>query len=114
MVKTTTIDQTHYTTAQAAERLGKTTGRIRQMARAGHLEGASVFGTGYIIPRPVIDALAKTAAKSNGSASAAPAVAKERATKPPRKSSKKPASKHRRKSAAKRVSRGKSRRPKPR
>lgn len=50
-----TLDKTHYTTAQAAEVLGKTTGRIRQMARAEQLPGAEVFGTGYIIPRSVID-----------------------------------------------------------
>lgn len=75
-MKTNTIDRTHYTTAQAAEKLGKTTGRIRQLARADKLKGAEVFGTGYIIPRSTIDKMAAAAggnkkpaaAESNGHA----------------------------------------------
>lgn len=65
-MKTNTLDQTHYTTAQAAEKLGKTTGRIRQLARAGELEG-EVFGTGYLFPRSVIDKRARGAAATDDS-----------------------------------------------
>lgn len=76
-----TLDKTHYTTAQAAEKLGKTTGRIRQMARAGVLPGAEVFGTGYLIPRALIDNLKAGKPLAAGTAARKPAARKRPAAK---------------------------------